>query len=73
MNVTHLLLAADADAAEEHVLLGFYSSRALRRLVLECRSREHAAVMSQQLWSGALKGRCKQWLSTPAEKARRCP
>lgn len=53
------------------MLLGFYSSRALRRLVLTCRDRDQATVVSEKLWAAAFQGRCKQWLSTPAEKARR--
>ena len=62
---------ADMEASDEHVLLGFYSSRALRRLVLTCRNRDKATVVPEKLWAAAFQGRCKRWLGTPAEKARR--
>ena len=63
--------AAEAEVkpkAEDHVLVGFYSSRALCRLVLLSRKSTAAAEFVRQLWNGALKGNCNQWLGTHADK-----
>lgn len=71
-----LIFPGETDAAEaevkpkveDHVLVGFYSSRALCRLVLLSRKSTAAAEFVRQLWSGALKGNCGQWLGTHADK-----
>ncbi len=55
----------------EHVLVGFYSSRALCRLVLLSRKSSAAAEFVRQLWEGALQKRCSTWLGTHADKVRR--
>ncbi|KAG2439363.1 hypothetical protein HXX76_004722 [Chlamydomonas incerta] len=64
--------AVPSPAAAEHVFLNFFSSRALRRLVLAAAEEEGgggaAAGFAKQLWDRAVKGRCKQWVGTHAEK-----
>lgn len=66
-------VAGPAPAAAEHVFLNFFSSRALRRLLLAAAEEEDgsggaAANFAKQLWERAVKGRCKQWVGTHAEK-----
>ncbi len=57
---------------EEHILLNYFSSRAVRRLIVA--SSHHAsedgasADFPMLLWEAALKDRCQQWLGTHAEK-----
>jgi len=57
---------------EEHILLNYFSSRAMRRLIVA--SSHHASEdgastdFPMLLWEAALKGRCQQWLGTHAEK-----
>ncbi|DBA93738.1 TPA: hypothetical protein ACH3X3_013804 [Trebouxia sp. C0006] len=57
---------------EEHVLLNYFSSRAMRRLIVA--SSHHASEDGAStdflmlLWEAAIKGRCQQWLGTHAEK-----
>jgi pumilio family protein 6 len=54
------------------VLSNFFGSRALRRLVLASGdggpSGAAAAAFTQKLWSGALQGRCAQWVDSHAAK-----
>ena len=64
---------AEAEAkplVEDHVLVGFYSSRALCRLVLLSRKSTAAQEFVRQLWSSALQGNCGLWLGTHADKVR---
>jgi len=57
---------------EEHILMNYFSSRAVRRLIVA--SSHHASEdgasteFPMLLWEAALKGRCQQWLGTHAEK-----
>jgi pumilio family protein 6 len=57
---------------QEHLLLHYYSSRALRRLVLasaeDGRSGQCAAKFVHKLWSSVLQGQLKQWVGTHADK-----
>lgn len=57
---------------EEPVLSHFFGSRALRRLVLASGdgggSGAAAGAFAAKLWAGALRGRCRQWVGTHAEK-----
>lgn len=57
---------------QEPVLSHFFGSRALRRLVLASGdgggSGAAAGAFAAKLWAGALRGRCKQWVGTHAEK-----
>lgn len=60
-----------ATSGREHLLLSYYSSRALRRLLLAASEETGggpASEFAEHLWSGALRGRCKQWVGTHAEK-----
>jgi pumilio family protein 6 len=61
-----------AAAPEDPVLSNFFGSRALRRLVLASGdggpSGAAAAAFTQKLWSGALQGRCTQWVDSHAAK-----
>lgn len=50
------------------MLVGFYSSRALCRLVGLSRKSEAAQEFVRQLWSCALEGNCNRWLGTHADK-----
>ncbi len=63
--------AGPAPAAEP-LLLNFFSSRALRRLVLassdEGPGGEGARAFVRSLWGRALKGRCSSWVGTHADK-----
>ena len=49
-------------------MLQYFSSRAIRRLVLNTGQSRQAAVFPKLLWQAAFKGRCQQWLGTHAEK-----
>lgn len=64
--------AAGPSGRQEHVLLQYYSSRTLRRLVLyateEGPGGELARQFSARLWKEVLSGRCKQWVGTHGEK-----
>ena len=66
------LSALHVAGEEEHVLLNYFSSRAVRRLIVA--SSHHASEdgassnFPMLLWEAALKGRCQQWLGTHAEK-----
>lgn len=57
---------------EEPVLSHFFGSRALRRLVLASGdgggSGAAAGAFAAKLWAGALRGHCRQWVGTHAEK-----
>lgn len=56
--------------ANEHILLNYYSSRAIRRLVLDT-SKASASTINEfvvKLWQSGFQGKCKQWLGTHAEK-----
>ena len=56
---------------DEHILLNYFSSRALRRLILASSEiAEHTGgnTFPLLLWQKAFKGRCEQWLGTHAEK-----
>ena len=59
-----------AAGVEEHVLLNYYSSRAVRRLILDTSKASSSTVnqFATTLWQSAFQGRCKEWLGTPAEK-----
>ena len=56
----------------EHVLLSYFSSRAIRRLVIassETKQSSNALTgFPQLLWQAAFQGKCQQWLGTHAEK-----
>ena len=55
--------------AEEHILLQYFSSRAIRRLILTASAEnKHATDFSSMLWEAAFQGKCRQWLGTHAEK-----
>ena len=54
--------------SEEHVMLQYFSSRAIRRLVLNTGQNTQDAAFPKLLWQAAFKGRCQQWLGTHAEK-----
>ncbi|KAL4423682.1 hypothetical protein ABPG75_000983 [Micractinium tetrahymenae] len=62
----------EAAGEQEPVLPHFFGSRALRRLVLASSdggsSGAAAGAFAGKLWAGALRGRCKQWVGTHAEK-----
>uniref|UniRef100_A0A061SK00 Pumilio homology domain family member 6 n=1 Tax=Tetraselmis sp. GSL018 TaxID=582737 RepID=A0A061SK00_9CHLO len=59
----------DDDAGgEEHVLLNYVANRALRRLLILGRTDETVRRFAQKLWDGALKGRCKEWFGSHADK-----
>ncbi|KAL3132742.1 hypothetical protein ABBQ32_009245 [Trebouxia sp. C0010 RCD-2024] len=58
----------DVEGVEEHVMLQYFSSRAIRRLVLTAYDSEHAMAFPKLLWQAAFQGRCQQWLGTHAEK-----
>lgn len=62
----------DGGAAAEPVLSHFFGSRALRRLLLAGgdggAAGAAAAACAAKLWSGALAGRCGQWVDTHAAK-----
>lgn len=62
------LRCADVEGVEEHVMLQYFSSRAIRRLVLTAYDSEHAMAFPKLLWQAAFQGRCQQWLGTHAEK-----
>lgn len=49
-------------------MLQYFSSRAIRRLVLNAGHGTQAAAFPKLLWQAAFSGRCKQWLGTHAEK-----
>ena len=73
LNVDLIAVATLLDAGEEeHVLMSYFSSRAVRRLIVA--SSHHASGdgaitdFPALLWEAALKGRCQQWLGTHAEK-----
>ena len=56
---------------DEHILLNYFSSRAVRRLILtssEGTEEKRGNLFPLLLWQSAFKGRCKQWLGTHAEK-----
>ena len=62
---------------QEHVLTHYYSSRALRRLVLSSAGGAPAVAaggsaaalsFAEGLWDCAVRGRCKAWLGSSAEK-----
>ncbi|KAL0034219.1 hypothetical protein WJX77_003906 [Trebouxia sp. C0004] len=57
---------------EEHVLMNYFSSRAVRRLIMSASyhaSEDGASTeFPMLLWEAALKGKCQQWLGTHAEK-----
>lgn len=55
-------------AGADHILAQFYSSRALRRLLLGASATEGADEFITKLWEGALDGRCGPLLGTHAEK-----
>ena len=61
-----------AAAAQEPALSHFFGSRALRRLVLASSDAGPAGAAAAQatakLWSGALAGRCREWVGTHAAK-----
>ena len=61
-------------AGEAHVLEDYYSSRALRRLLLASRqpgpAEETASHFAARLWAEALKGHCQTWVKTHGEKVR---
>ena len=59
-----------AAGGEEHILLNYYSSRAVRRLILDTSKASASTVnqFSSKLWQSAFQGKCKQWLGTHAEK-----
>ncbi|EFJ45371.1 pumilio family protein [Volvox carteri f. nagariensis] len=62
---------APSTSGREHVLLSYYSSRALRRLLLLAADEQPAGAagaFASEIWANALKGRCKQWVGTHAEK-----
>ncbi|KAK9844997.1 hypothetical protein WJX74_009447 [Apatococcus lobatus] len=62
----------DAKPGEQHIMEDYYSSRALRSLVLMSRqpgaAGETACSFAAALWAGALKGRCNLWVGTHGEK-----
>ncbi len=52
------------DKPEEHVMEGYFSSRTIRRLILESQlppSGIDAESFSAIFWSTAIKGNCKRW------------
>lgn len=49
-------------------MLQYFSSRAIRRLVLNTGQNTQDAAFPKLLWQAAFKGRCQQWLGTHAEK-----
>lgn len=49
-------------------MLQYFSSRAIRRLILNTSQSRQAAAFPKLLWQAAIKGRCQQWLGTHAEK-----
>lgn len=55
-------------AGADHILAQFYSSRALRRLLLGASATEGGDEFITKLWEGALDGRCGPVLGTHAEK-----
>lgn len=48
-------------------MLQYFSSRAIRRLVLSAADRNDH-VLPSLLWKAAFQGKCAQWLGTHAEK-----
>lgn len=55
----------------EHIFTQFYSSRALRRLLLASADDGPAApatALAVKLWSGACAGRCRRWVGGHGEK-----
>ena len=48
-------------------MLQYFSSRAIRRLVLNA-GQSRQAAFPKMLWQAAFKGRCHQWHGTHAEK-----
>ena len=63
-------------AGEQHILEDYYSSRAVRSLVLLSRqpgpAGETACRFVAGLWAGALKGRCTLWVGTHGAKVSFC-
>lgn len=58
-----------AASEQDPVLSHYFGSRALRRLVLAAgEGGAAAAACTRKLWSGALQGRCKDWVDTHAAK-----
>ncbi|KAK9864425.1 hypothetical protein WJX84_008225 [Apatococcus fuscideae] len=57
---------------EQHILEDYYSSRALRQLLLSSQrpgpAASTACCFAASLWSGALRGKCKMWVGTHGEK-----
>lgn len=49
-------------------MLQYFSSRAIRHLLLNTGQSTQAAAFPKLLWQAAFKGRCQQWLGTHAEK-----
>lgn len=55
-------------AGADHILVHFYSSRALRRLILGAGATKDGSSIVRKLWAGAFDGRCGPMLGTHAEK-----
>ena len=51
----------------DHVMLQYFSSRAIRRLVLTA-AEQNNHVLPDLLWKAAFQGKCAQWVGTHAEK-----
>ena len=49
-------------------MLQYFSSRAIRRLILNADQNSSAAAFPKLLWQAAFQGRCQRWLGTHAEK-----
>lgn len=53
--IASLAAKSSEESEEEHVLKNFHSSRAIRKLVLDC------PTFACILWKKALKGKCELW------------
>jgi pumilio family protein 6 len=63
---------AKEGSSAEHVLVEYFSSRTLRRLVLASTDAgtpgQLASTFVEKLWAGALQGKCAQWYGSHADK-----